>query len=242
MRLLVTRPIEDAQELADVLRARGHEVLIDPVLEIVPAAGEAPDSDGVRALLATSANGVRAFAKLTPRRDLSLLAVGSATAEAARALGFTKVTHAEGNVERLALLAAESFDPRRGALLHIVGQDAVGDLKGLLEARGFVVRRHVLYVARAARELSAETRAGLAGGTLEGALFFSPRSARIFMSLADAAQLVPSLQKLVTFCLSPAIAEAARGAHWAAVRIAAQPDQEALLALIEAASARPLKP
>jgi uroporphyrinogen-III synthase len=241
MRLLVTRPLNEAQALARALEARGHEVVVDPALEIVSATEVAPDLADVQALLATSANGVRAFAALTARRDLRLLAVGKATAEAAKAAGFINILSADGDSVRLALLAAERLDPKKGTLLHIVGQDTAGDLKGLLEARGFTVRRHVLYVAQAARALAAETRARLSADTLDGVLFFSPRSARIFLGLVDAAQLAPRLQRLVAFCLSPTIAEAAKRLTWGDVRVAARPEEEALLAAIEAASA-PLKP
>jgi uroporphyrinogen-III synthase len=122
-----------------------------------------------------------------------------------------------------------------------VGRDTAGDLKGLLEARGFVVRRHVLYVAQAARALAAETRASLAADTLDGVLFFSPRSARIFLSLVEAANLAPHLQRLIAFCLSPAIAEAAKRVPWGDVRVAARPEEEALLAAVEATRG-PLKP
>lgn len=234
MRLLITRPADDARALASALTARGHEVLADPVLEIVPAADEAPALEDVQALLATSVNGVRAFAALTERRNLRLLAVGKATAEAAVALGFSKVACAEGDATKLALLASETLDPKKGTLLHIVGRDTTGDLKGLLEKRGFAVRRHVLYVARAARALSTETQARLTGDTLDGVLFFSPRSVRIFLSLAEAATLTPRFQRLTAFCLSPAIAEAARRVSWAEIRIAEHPEEEALLAVIEA--------
>ena len=34
MRILITRPIEDAKPLADALAERGIEVLIEPLLEI----------------------------------------------------------------------------------------------------------------------------------------------------------------------------------------------------------------
>jgi len=237
MRLLVTRPLEDAQELAGVLQAAGHDVLVDPVLEIVPTTEEPPKLDGVQALLATSANGVRAFAKLTPRRDLELFAVGSATAEVARLLGFTKIARAEGHVAGLARLTAARLEPEKGPLMHIAGRHTAGDLKSLLEAHGFKVERQVLYTARAAQALCKETQQRLASQTLDGVLFFSPRSARIFVSLADTAALTQSLERLVAFCLSPPIAEAAEDARWAAIRIAARPDQEALLANIEQASA-----
>jgi uroporphyrinogen-III synthase len=242
MRLLVTRPLDEARALARKLEALGHAVLVDPVLEIVPSTDELPMLADIQALLATSANAVRAFAALSPRRDLRLVAVGPATAEVARALGFTKVAEGGGDAARLALFAAESLDPKRGALLHIVGQDSAGDLKGLLERRGFVVRRHVLYVARAAQALSEETQASLSKGALDGVLFFSPRSARIFVKLAAEAALEPALGSVVAFCLSPAIAEAARSATWRDVKSAARPDEEAMLTLIQETQQGPLKP
>ncbi|MCG8401015.1 MAG: uroporphyrinogen-III synthase, partial [Firmicutes bacterium] len=41
MRLLVTRPEPDAEALAERLRALGHEVLVAPMLPVVPRAEQA---------------------------------------------------------------------------------------------------------------------------------------------------------------------------------------------------------
>jgi uroporphyrinogen-III synthase len=73
-------------------------------------------------------------------------------------------------------------------------------------------------------------------------LFFSPRSARIFVKLALEATLGPALESAVAFCLSPAIAEAARSASWRDAKSAARPDEEAMLALIQETQRGPLKP
>jgi hypothetical protein len=90
---LITRPEEDARPLAEALAARGVATVIEPLLAIRPlpeaASDLAKDLAGVQALLFTSANGARAFAELSPRRDIGVLAVGDATASAARGLGFT---------------------------------------------------------------------------------------------------------------------------------------------------------
>jgi hypothetical protein len=51
----------------------------------------------------------------------------------------------------------------------------------------------------------------------------------------EAAALAPHLQRLIAFCLSPAIAEAARRVPWGDVRVATRPEEEALLAAVEAA-------
>lgn len=229
MRLVLTRPRPESEALARALAALGHRSLIEPMLEIVPT-GAPVELAGVAALIATSANGARAFAAASPRRDLPLYAVGDATADAAREAGFASVLSAKGDVGDLARLIAAGFDPKAGALLHFAGQDVAGDLTGALA--GHDLRRVVLYDARAATTLSAAYRAERPAP--EGVLFFSPRSAATFVTLLDDAGLSETAAAMTAFCLSPAVAEAARPLAWRDVRIAARPDQAALLALLPA--------
>src|SRR5579885_3249920 len=92
LRALVTRPRAEAVELAAALERRGIAALIEPLIEIRFADLPPPDLAGVRAILCTSANGVRALARLTPARGLPLFAVGDATAARAREAGFAAVT------------------------------------------------------------------------------------------------------------------------------------------------------
>ena len=91
MRVMITRPREDAEALAGRLAEDGIESLIEPLLEIIPRADEPLDLDNVQALMLTSANGARALGRATDRRDLALFAVGPATAAAARSAGFATV-------------------------------------------------------------------------------------------------------------------------------------------------------
>ncbi len=157
MRLLVTRPIEDAEPLAAALGQLGHEAVLEPLMSItdvdVAAGGPDLDMDGAQALLITSANGIRAFARRTSRRDIAVYAVGDASGRAAQDLGFAEVRSAAGDVDALAALVRDELDPGAGTLLHIAGTHIAGDLSGLLEAAGFVVHRQVLYQASAAEIL-----------------------------------------------------------------------------------------
>jgi uroporphyrinogen-III synthase len=234
MRLLLTRPADDAEPLARLLEARGVETLVEPLLSIRYFDGPPPDLAGVQAVLATSANGVRAFARRTDSRDVPVLAVGEATAKVALGAGFRAVESAGGDVRALALLAKRRFDPTRGALLHVAGSDVAGDLAGLLEQAGFACRRVVLYEARQADRLSAEAAAAIGGGTLDGVLLFSPRTAEAFVRLARGAGLADACGRLAAFCLSPAVAAAAAELGWAAVRVAPRPEQSELVDTVEA--------
>ncbi len=235
MHVLVTRPIDDAQDLAAALAARGHQALIAPMLTIAPDEGvEGPlDLAGVQALLFTSANGARVFAGLSEARDLPVFTVGDASAGAARDAGFARVESAGGDVADLARLVAERLDPKGGALYHAAASKVAGDLKGLLEAESFSVRRDVLYDATLASGLTKELRAAITAGSLDVATFFSPRSAETFVSLVQDAGLDGACTRTVALALSEAVADKLRALSWAGIEVAAQPNQDTLLALLD---------
>src|SRR5438874_13037474 len=62
MRLLLTRPRDDAEPLANSLKLRGHEPIIAPLMEIRFVPGAEIPLTGAQGLIVTSANAVRAFA------------------------------------------------------------------------------------------------------------------------------------------------------------------------------------
>ena len=232
MHVLVTRSIQDAEPLLARLRERGIEATAEPLLEIEFKTGVRVDLNDVQAVVATSANGVRAFAAASDRRDVGLFAVGDATAETAKEAGFAHVESAGGDVADLAALIAQRLDPAGGAVLHIAATELAGDLGGDLKARGFVYRRTVLYEARPATHLTPETIAAIRDGRIDGVMLYSPRTADIFVSLARKARIVRSCRQLTAFCLSTAVAERARALTWREIAVAGTPDQDSLLALI----------
>nr|WP_298686767.1 uroporphyrinogen-III synthase [uncultured Dongia sp.] len=240
MRILITRPKQDADSFAATLIAQGQDVTVEPLLTIQPTTAPAIDLDGVQAILFTSANGVRCFAAASPRRDLRIFAVGDASAEAATAAGFAKIESAAGDVGSLATLVTDRLHPRDGALLHAAGSSLAGDLKGQLEAAGFVVRRVVLYDAVPAAELSPSTLMNLRLGGIDAIALFSPRSARNFATLWRKAQTAETagLQKVTALCLSAAVAREVKDLDWRRNEIAARPDSESLLALVAAEQQR----
>ena len=231
MRILVTRPLEDGIEIAARLAERGHQALLAPLLEPRfhdgPMLEEGTELDQVQALLASSANGIRAFIRRSARRDLPVFAVGPQTAQEALKAGFGDVRSADGDAKALAE-AAQRWASPQGVLLHICAQDAPGTLAESLGARGYEVRRCSLYEIEPAKSLSPEAIDALRTGALEAAMFFSPRTARIFGALADALPI----QRLTAFCISPATAQALEPLRFAQVAVAARPNQDAMLALV----------
>src|SRR5205085_9037191 len=128
LRALVTRPRAEAAGLADALASRGIEAILEPMLDIHYRDGPAPDLAGIQAILCTSANGVRALARLSSERERPLFAVGESTAGRAQAEGFLRVESASGNVADLARLVRDRLPAEAGRLLPVAGTEAAGDL------------------------------------------------------------------------------------------------------------------
>jgi len=233
MRALITRPQEDSAALAEALSARGIEPQIEPLLTVKPVADAVVDLDGVQAVLFTSANGVRAFAALTPRRDLPAYTVGDGSAAAAKAAGFNQVESAGGDVSALASLVCDRLQPQDGILFHAAGSVTAGDLAGELEKAGFKVRRTALYSAEPTTALSPEVRMNLTLGGIDLVLLFSPRTATTFAKLWREAGS-PDLERVCALCLSAAVAREVGDLNWRDVFIADRPDLPSLLTLVDA--------
>lgn len=238
MRVLVTRPEPDASDLARALEAMGIDSVLAPLMEIHDRP-QAVSLDGVQAILATSANGVRAFARCEARRDLPFFAVGAATAETARAVGFETVDMAAGDVHALGARVEQVLDPANGALLHIAGTVTAGDLAGRLAASGFEIQRAVLYEARPVERLPMAVVEAIRGGAIDGVLIFSPRTARAFVTLVRKARVAASLQGSTAYCLSEAVAAETAALGWRRILVAEAPDQQALLSLVAAGKQAP---
>lgn len=233
MRLLVTRPQADGEPLAALLRAQGHSVLLAPLLKVEFTTDEAASLDDAAALIFTSANGVRAFAAASIRRDLACYAVGDRTATTLAEAGFSNVTSAAGDVDSLAKLILADRQPSAGRLLHIAGSDVAGDLAGVLGEAGYQVDRTVLY-RTVTQELDIASRNALRNRTLDGILLFSPRTAHAFADQVRDASLAGALNGITAWCLSAAVGHALGDLPFKRIAFPETPIQDALLTLIEA--------
>ena len=82
MKVVVTRPRGQEQELARGLEELGHEVVVCPLVEVEPLGDDPVDVSGYDWVVVTSVNGARELRRRmtgTPRR---VAAIGRATAEA----------------------------------------------------------------------------------------------------------------------------------------------------------------
>jgi uroporphyrinogen III methyltransferase / synthase len=87
VRVIVTRPREQAGPLVERLEVLGHEVVACPLIEIVPLDERPVETDGYDWVIITSPNGAEHFARRRSGRLPRVAAVGPGTAEALAAHG-----------------------------------------------------------------------------------------------------------------------------------------------------------
>jgi uroporphyrinogen-III synthase len=206
----------------------GLSPIVAPVLSIVAREVRAPY--GVAATLLTSQNAVAACPSFL--HDSPVFAVGTATANRAAASGFKRVFNAHGDADTLAGLVADTLSPADGSLFLPTGQGQGTDLATLLRQRGYHVVRRVAYQAVGVPMLPEPAATCLRQHQLAAAMFFSANTACHFVHLLRAAALSDSVRDVEAVSISERAAVALRPLPWRRISVAAKPNQDAMLVLL----------
>ena len=229
MRILVTRPAEDSGPLRQRLEVLGHAVIAVPLMTIRPRDGVAIPDRPWQAIAATSANGIRMLPHPERFRAIRTLTVGPQSLKAARDQGLPAAAHG-GDVDGLAAFIRDHLDPAAGPLLYLSGAETAGDLEAQVKQAGFDCHRAILYDAVPAPGLGA-AREALQSSAIDAVLLYSPRTAKIWRDLVRCDRLEEPAARPVYLCLSRNVA-AVLPESWTS-RIAASPDEAAMLALLD---------
>ena len=228
--VLITRPEPGASETAARVAALGFRPVVAPLLEVRALRPRLPPPERLQAVLATSGNAVAALP--ASHRGLRLLAVGDATASRARAAGFSSVESADGDAAALAALAARTCQANAAPVLLVSGRGQGTALAAELRSRGFRVMRRVVYEAVPVPALPEAARLCLAANGLHAALFFSAETARHAVRLLRRARLREAVRGVEALAIGQQAAVALQALPWRRIRVAARPNQDAMLALL----------
>ncbi|HEX2882988.1 MAG TPA: uroporphyrinogen-III synthase [Candidatus Limnocylindria bacterium] len=227
-RILVTRPAEQADELARLLHDRGLAPIVVPAVAIRPAEPAAIDAmlarlAGAAWLVVTSANGADALggrlaatASLLPA-DLKIAAVGPATAAALVTWGI-RVDHVPSTYRTAAI--AEGLADVHGRRVVLARADlASPELAELLRGRGAVVEEVIAYHVIEGPAASRERLQRAIHRGLDGIAFTSGSTVRGVLRLATTTDR-SRIRTLPAFCIGPPTAEVARRSGFDAVAVA----------------------
>ncbi|MDR2624966.1 MAG: uroporphyrinogen-III synthase [Zoogloeaceae bacterium] len=229
--IVITRPLAQAGELAEKIRAQGGEVYFFPLLEISPW----PDAAPLRAVAArladyhfavfVSPNAVRyALPQILSAgawpRTTRAVAVGEGTARDLRAAGIKDCLYPHPQADSEALLAlpelAES-NVRDKRVVIFRGGGGRELLANTLTARGAEVERVPVYQRSRPDAGWAEFSARLAAGEFAALTLFSSEALRHLVERCPP-ELTATLRQLPVFTPHARIAEAARAAGFLDVK------------------------
>ena len=224
--LLVTRPIDRAQETARRLRRTGFSAIVAPALAVAPLDRPPPrDWRDCAAVIATSP---RAFLAPIPtalcRRPL--FAVGERTAAAGRRAGFTAVT--TGPADGGALAAHILATTMAGPFLYLAGRDRSPVLERRLRQAGRLLWVWERYRTMPRPDMPSHARTRFAAGDIDGVLFYSARTAAAFRAWLDGG-LIRILPHIQAWGLSEQVLAPVRDLPWAACFAADHPRENTLL-------------
>lgn len=211
----------------------GFQPILLPLTETaaLPAGAGLIPGDAV-AVAVTSANAVRHAPKaaIAALAALPCHAVGTRTAEVARKMGFSSVIEGRGDAETLADSIASAFPGK--AIVYLCGRVRFPLFEQRLEAAGVRVRALETYDTLPVGYSDETILARLSGQPVDAVLLYSAKAAAALQVLTKRPALQGLFEKTLFFALSARIAAAFDDSAGKAIRIAAQPDEDALLGLL----------
>jgi uroporphyrinogen-III synthase len=237
--VLLTRPLSSSLRTQQALARRGVASVIEPLLNIVPLTTPRPQSL-CDALMLTSANALYALQdrmqEIEPYDDRPCFCVGPATADMAREAGFRRVYYTAADGAALAEAIAAALPPG-SSILHPAARDIDAKAQRALTAQGYAVTIWPVYAAIAATSLSPAICADLAHRRLDSVALYSARTARILLDLIHTQGLESDAGHLVAVGLSAAVTDVLSSFLWRGLATAAEPSEDAMLAVLTAPNA-----
>ena len=147
MHILLTRPLEDSQELMLRLQILGHQISHMPLIKIEKKNHENINFSDYKGIIFTSSNSVKFLDIKLIDKKINCFCVGNSTEKKARSKGFLNVFSAEGNVRNLKELILQNYNSSDGKLLYVSGQQISINLDQELISEGYSVKRIINYSA-----------------------------------------------------------------------------------------------
>ena len=215
MNIILTRPLNDTENLMQELFSLGHKIMHIPTLKIKNANLEKINIEDYNALVFTSSNAVRNLNVNGKKENIKCFCVGSVTEKVARISGFTKTISASGNVNALKNLIINSKELKKNdKLAYICGDQITLELDKELGREGFKVKKIINYFSEKITSLN-DANIDLIKKYPPNVIFvYSLRSAESFNSIVANYSLAPMMTQSVVMCISKKIVDFFNKAGW----------------------------
>ena len=215
MNIILTRPLNDIENLMQDLFNLGHKIMHIPTLKIKNANLETINIENYNALIFTSSNAVKNLNVKGEKKNIKCFCVGSVTEKIARLSGFTNTISASGNVNALKNLIVNSKELKKSDdLAYICGDQITLELDKELKKEGLKVKKFINYFSEKISSLN-EANIDLIKKYPPDVIFvYSLRSAESFNSIVANYSLAPMMTQSVVMCISKKIVDFLNKAGW----------------------------
>lgn len=230
--ILITRPIDQSIELAELLKLKGYHPYLSPLLDIKPHPFDPHALQYADFYIATSIHALDAASKsLFCRLSTPLFVVGDHLKEKALKLGFKDVTSASGNAQDLEALIIQTA-PKGSALLYLRGEDISYDLEASLRQKGYETGSLIVYQS-APLPLTSAALSLIENDKIDYVSLFSNKTAQFFLN--EIAPLKKAYFPLMLITLSPKITHSieASALNFSKILTCSHPDVTEFVAVLE---------
>lgn len=229
MHILITRPLDDSEEIILKFRDLGHKVSHMPVIEIEKVSFQDIDFGEYKALIFTSANSLKFLDTKKIHKKVFCFCVGLATEKKALQLGFQNVITAEGNVRNLEELIQQNFNSSDGKILYISGEVISNDLDKNLNLKGYNVKRIINYKTKPIQKLDDKFIQSLKLNIPQIVYIYSKSSAESFLNLSKYYDLNDYWMNTNLMCMSEKTSSVLNKIKWKKIFLFSPGEEEYLL-------------
>lgn len=229
MHILLTRPLEDSQELILRFKSLGHQVSHLPVINIEKKDYENINLNEFKGIIFTSANAVKNLDVSKINKNIFCFCVGEATEKIVKEKGFQNIFTASGNVANLKEIILQNFDQKIGNLVYVSGEIISYDLDLELKKEGYTIKRIITYKVNSNQILSDEFIKELKSSIPEIVFIYSENSARSYLNLLKKYNLLDIWMETNLMCLGEKASSVLNEIKWKKIFLFNPGEEEYLL-------------
>jgi len=229
MHILLTRPLEDSQELILRFKLLGHQVSHLPVINIEKKDYENINLNEFKGIIFTSANAIKNLDVSKINKNIFCFCVGEATEKIVKEKGFQNIFTASGNVANLKEIILQNFDKKIGNLVYVSGELISYDLDLELKKEGYTIKRIITYKVNSNQILSDEFIKDLKSSIPEIVFIYSENSARSYLNLLKKYNLLDIWMETNLMCLGEKASSVLNEIKWKKIFLFNPGEEEYLL-------------
>ena len=229
MHILLTRPLEDSQELILRFQELGHNVSHLPLIKIEKKNYENLNFSEYKGIIFTSSNSIKYLDVKLIDKKIHCFCVGNKTEQNARRKGFLNVYSANGSANNLKELILQNYNSSHGKLLYVSGEHISVNLDKELISEGYNVKRIINYEAHPLKKINEDFIKKLKLKMPQIVFIYSQNSAINFLNIIKNHQLVDLWMETNLMCLGEKTSSVLNEIKWKKIFLFNPGEEEFLL-------------